>query len=441
MEFMSQQAARLIVETLRAAGHQALFAGGAVRDHLLQRPAADFDVATSAPPDAVMRLFPDHTPVGAQFGVVLVRELGAQIEVATFRTETSYKDGRHPTSVAYASTPEADVARRDFTINALLLDPATGTVLDFVGGRQDLAAGVIRAVGDPERRFSEDRLRMLRAVRFAARLGFEIEPQTWAAIERQAGEITRISAERVRDEILKMLTEGRARRAFELLDRSGLLTAVLPEVAAMKGVEQPPQYHPEGDVWTHTLMMLERLPAGVTPALALGVLLHDVGKPPTFRRAPDRIRFDRHAPVGAVMARAIGRRLRLSSAACEQVEALVAEHMKWPELPKMREATRKRFLRRPDIEAQLSLLRLDCESSHGDLSLYQLARQMLAAQPPEQLRPPRLLTGEDLIAMGYRPGPRFRPILDAVEDAQLEGRVADAQAARQFVSRHFPVSH
>lgn len=438
---MSEAAARAIVERLRGEGHQALFAGGAVRDRLLGREAEDFDVATSATPDAVMRLFPDHTAVGAQFGVVLVREQGAQVEVATFRTDASYKDGRHPTAVAYASTPEEDVARRDFTINALLLDPATGAVLDFVGGRRDLAAGMLRAVGDPERRFREDRLRMLRAVRFAARLGFQIEPATWAAIQRQAAEIRHISAERVRDEILKMLSEGRARRAFELLDQSGLLQAVLPEVAAMKGVEQPPQFHPEGDVWTHTLMMLERLPAGTAPALALGVLLHDVGKPPTFRRAPDRIRFDRHAGVGAVMARAIGKRLRLSSAAGEQVEALVAEHMKWPELPKMREATRKRFLRRPDIEAQLSLLKLDCESSHGDLSLYQLARQMLAAQPPEQLRPPRLVTGEDLIALGYRPGPRFRPMLEAVEDAQLEGRLRDADAARQFVREHFPVSN
>jgi poly(A) polymerase len=438
---MSEAAARAIVERLRGEGHQALFAGGAVRDRLLGREAEDFDVATSATPDAVMRLFPDHTAVGAQFGVVLVREQGAQVEVATFRTDASYKDGRHPTAVAYASTPEEDVARRDFTINALLLDPATGAVLDFVGGRRDLAAGMLRAVGDPERRFREDRLRMLRAVRFAARLGFQIEPATWAAIQRQAAEIRHISAERVRDEILKMLSEGRARRAFELLDQSGLLQAVLPEVAAMKGVEQPPQFHPEGDVWTHTLMMLERLPAGTAPALALGVLLHDVGKPPTFRRAPDRIRFDRHAGVGAVMARALGKRLRLSSAAGEQVEALVAEHMKWPELPKMREATRKRFLRRPDIEAQLSLLKLDCESSHGDLSLYQLARQMLAAQPPEQLRPPRLVTGEDLIALGYRPGPRFRPMLEAVEDAQLEGRLRDADAARQFVREHFPVSN
>ncbi|MGN6593605.1 MAG: CCA tRNA nucleotidyltransferase, partial [Terriglobales bacterium] len=253
---MSEAAARAIGERLRGEGHQALFAGGAVRDRLLGREAEDFDVATSATPEVVMRLFPDHTAVGAQFGVVLVREQGAQVEVATFRTDASYKDGRHPTAVAYASTPEEDVARRDFTINALLLDPATGAVLDFVGGRRDLAAGMLRAVGDPERRFREDRLRMLRAVRFAARLGFQIEPATWAAIQRQAAEIRHISAERVRDEILKMLSEGRARRAFELLDQSGLLQAVLPEVAAMKGVEQPPQFHPEGDVWTHTLMML-----------------------------------------------------------------------------------------------------------------------------------------------------------------------------------------
>ncbi|MGH9465790.1 MAG: CCA tRNA nucleotidyltransferase [Terriglobales bacterium] len=436
---MSELAARRIVTRLREGGFQALYAGGAVRDRLLGLPAQDFDVATDATPDAIMRLFPRHAAVGAAFGVVLVHEPEASIEVATFRTDGSYPDGRHPQAVAYASSAREDVLRRDFTINGLLLDPLSGDILDFVGGRADLEARFIRAIGDPERRFAEDRLRLLRAIRFAARLDFAIEPATWDAIQRHAGEIGRISAERVRDEIVKMLTGGRARRSLELLAGSGLLAQVLPEVAAMQGVEQPPQYHPEGDVWTHTLMMMEALPHPVSPALALGVLLHDVGKPKTFRRAPDRIRFDNHAAVGAAMAAAIAQRLRLSGADTDEVVALVAEHMKWPELPRMRESTRKRFLRQPHIEDQIELLRLDCASSHRDLSLYELARRHVEELTPEQLRPPRLLTGRDLIAMGYPPGPRFREILDAVEDAQLEGSLADGAAARRFVSERFPM--
>ncbi|MGH9394665.1 MAG: CCA tRNA nucleotidyltransferase [Terriglobales bacterium] len=436
---MSEAAARAIVERLRAQGHQALFAGGAVRDRLLGREAQDFDVATDAVPEVIMGLFPRHTAAGARFGVVLVHELGASIEVATFRTESSYRDGRHPGEVCYAADPRQDVARRDFTINGLLLDPGSGEVLDWVGGRADLQAGVVRAIGDPERRFQEDRLRMLRAVRFAARLGFRIEPATLAAIQAHAGKIVQISPERIRDELLKMLTEGQARRAFELLDASGLLAAVLPEVAKMKGVEQPPQYHPEGDVWTHTLMMLAGLPHPVAATLALGVLLHDVGKPPTFRRAPDRIRFDRHAAIGARIAEAIGLRLRLSASERAQVVALVAGHMRWPELPRMRESTLKRLLRQPDIAQHLTLLRLDCSMSHGDLSLYDQAQALLAALPPELLHPPRLLTGDDLIAWGYAPGSVFRQILDAVEDAQLEGELGDREAARRFVAERFPL--
>ena len=440
---MSEAAARQIVERLRAAGHQALYAGGSVRDHLLGLPALDYDVATDAHPQEIMRMFPNHTAVGAKFGVVLVHLDGSHIEVATFRTDASYRDGRHPEAVRYAQHAEEDVRRRDFTINGLLMDPASGEILDYVGGRADLTAGVIRAIGDPERRFAEDRLRMLRAVRFAARLGFALEPATLAAIRRQAREILTISHERVRDELLKMLTEGHARRAFELLDTTGLLAAVLPEVSAMKGVEQPPQYHPEGDVWTHTLMMLEgfdALPAPRSPVLGLGVLLHDVGKPPTFQRAPDRIRFDRHASIGARMAERMCERLRLSSAETAEVAALVEDHMKFTELPQMRESTRKRFLRRPGFDRHLALHRLDCLKSHGDLGLYELARQQLAAMTPEEARPPRLLSGNDLIAMGYRPGPRFREMLEAVEDAQLEGRLADAAAARRFVSERYPVA-
>jgi poly(A) polymerase len=433
--------ARAIVTTLQARGFQAYYAGGAVRDRLLGVAAQDFDVVTDARPEQVMKLFPRHSAVGAKFGVILVRGEGGSTEVATFRTEASYRDGRHPGEVRYAATPEEDVARRDFTINGLLMDPLTGEILDYVGGRADLAAGVVRAIGDADRRFAEDHLRMLRGVRFAARLGFTIEAGTWAAMQRAAGRIRAISAERVRDELTKMLTEGRARRAFELLEESGLLAEVLPEVARMRGVEQPPQYHPEGDVWTHTRMMLGDLPAGCPAELAWGVLLHDVGKPPTFRRAPDRIRFDRHAAVGAAMAGEIAHRLRFSGQEAEAVVALVGEHMKWPELPKMRTSTRLRFLRRADIERHLELLRLDCANSHGDLSLHEYARAQLEGLAPEQLRPPRLLTGEDLLAMGYAPGPQFRAMLAAVEDAQLEGEVGDAAAARAFVRQRFPMPH
>jgi poly(A) polymerase len=433
--------ARAIVEILKASGFQAYYAGGAVRDQLLGVRAKDFDVVTDARPARVMELFPHHTAVGARFGVILVHRDGESIEVATFRTESSYRDGRHPGEVAYADRPEEDVARRDFTINGLLMDPLTGEILDFVGGRADLQARRVRAIGDPERRFGEDHLRMLRAVRFAARLGFEIEPETLAATQRSAASIHAISAERVRDELTKMLTEGQARRAFELLERTGLLAEVLPEVARMRGVEQPPQYHPEGDVWTHTLMMLADLPAGAPPALAWGVLLHDVGKPPTFRRAPDRIRFDRHAAVGAAIAAAIAQRLRFSGQETDAIVALVAEHMKWPELPNMRASTRLRFLRRGDIRHMLELLRLDCANSHGDMRLFAYAGAALDALAPEQLRPPRLLSGDDLLAMGYAPGPQFREILSAVEDAQLEGELADADAARGFVSRRFPMPH
>ena len=437
---MSESAALQVVEKLNVAGYQALYAGGAVRDELLGRPVADYDVTTDAHPDVVMRLFPKHTAVGAHFGVVLVHLDGSHIEVATFRTDAAYRDGRHPDHVEYATNAREDVLRRDFTMNGLLKNPLTGEVLDYVGGRADLAAGVVRAIGDPERRFREDRLRMLRAVRFAARLGFRFEPSTLEAIRRQAHEIHQISQERIRDEILKMLTEGQARRAFELLDETGLLRLILPEVADMKGVEQPPQFHPEGDVWTHTRMMLGALPAGASKTLALGVLLHDVGKPPTFRRAPDRIRFDNHAFAGARMTERICQRLRLSREETEQVVALVEHHMRFMDAPRMRESTLKRFLRMERFaDEHLELHRLDCTMSHGDLSTWEMLRRKLEEMPEESIRPPRLLSGQDLIRMGLTPGPRFREILTAVEDAQLEGRLQTSDEARTFVEQTFRI--
>jgi poly(A) polymerase len=424
-----------VVERLRAAGYQAYLVGGCVRDLLLGRNPEDYDVATDARPERVVEMFPGALLVGAHFGVVLVREGGAEVEVATFRSDHSYGDGRHPLSVEFETDPRQDVIRRDFTVNGLLLDPATGQVLDHVGGRADLEARLIRAIGDPLRRFAEDHLRMLRAVRFAARLGFEIEPRTFEAIRVLRGRIRAISAERVRDELVRILVEGGARRGFELLDSSGLLVEILPEVAAMKGVEQPPEFHPEGDVWVHTLLMLEQM-KNPTVTLAAAVLLHDVGKPPTFRVA-DRIRFDGHAEAGAEMACEILRRLRFSHDDIRQVEALVRNHLRFKDVRNMRESTLKRFLRLDRFEEHLELHRLDCLASHGYLDNYDFVREKLALTPPEVLAPPRLITGEDLIARGYSPGPAFGRILRAVEDAQLEGKLASREDALAYVQGRF----
>jgi poly(A) polymerase len=435
-----RELANSICETLRTSGHQALLVGGCVRDLLLGRGPADYDVATDATPDEVMRLFPESVTVGAQFGVILVPRDGLKVEVATFRADAGYSDGRHPDAVAFARTPQEDVLRRDFTINGLLMRHDTGEVLDFVGGQTDLRAGVIRAIGEPDRRFQEDKLRLLRALRFAARFGFSIEPATFDAIRRHAREIKQVSAERVRDELTKLLTEGAAKRGFELLDETGLLREVLPEIAAMKGVEQPPQFHPEGDVWIHTRLMIEQLPAGTSPTLAWGVLLHDVGKPATFRSAADtgdRIRFDGHVDVGVRMAQDITRRLRFSNEDAEQIVALVDNHMRFKDVEQMRASTLKRFIRLPRFEEHLELHRLDCLSSHRRLESYGFVTRMLADTAPEQIRPPRLLTGDDLLEMGYQPGPIFSEILRSVEDAQLEGQLGTTIEAKEYVTRSF----
>ncbi len=458
-----QQHATNIVRELRSRGFQAYLAGGCVRDTLLGVAPADYDVATDATPPEVMRIFPDTYAVGAQFGVVLVplrppKEAPTQprdawvghpdaevpsehpnyVEVATFRNDGTYTDGRHPDRVSYSKDPKEDVQRRDFTINGLLMDPLDGNrVLDFVGGREDLQAGIIRAIGDPERRFAEDKLRMLRAVRFAARLDYTIEPETFAAIQRMAPGIQQVSRERVRDELTKMLTEGHARRAFELLDRAGLLREVLPEVDRMKGVEQPPEFHPEGDVWIHTLLLLEKLPPRCSSALAWGALLHDVGKPPTFRVAPDRIRFDGHVEVGTRMAEEICRRLHFSNEDTRQIAALVANHMRFADAERMKESTLKRFLRLPRFDEHLALHRIDCLSSHGNLELYDFVRERRQQMPEEEIRPAPLLTGDDLIGLGYEPGPLFREILSTVEDAQLEGALHGKDEALAFVLRQF----
>jgi poly(A) polymerase len=449
------EAAQEIVMALRGAGYQAYFAGGCVRDLLLGVEPKDFDVATSATPDVVMGVFKKTYSVGAHFGVVLVCTAdgeGGEIatEVATFRHDGAYSDGRRPDAVRFSTDAREDVLRRDFTINGMLLDPvlfeetgdAAAAALDFVGGREDLAAGVVRAIGEPAVRFAEDKLRMLRGVRFAARLGFEIEARTMAAIRGAAVEIAQVSCERIRDELTLMLTEGHARRAFELLDETGLLAQVMPEAVRMHGVEQPPQYHPEGDVWVHTMLLLEKLEAGAPATLAWGALLHDIGKPATFRppdpkKPGDRIRFDGHVEVGVRMAEAILGRLRFSNEETEQIVALVKNHMRFGDILQMRESTLKRFLRLPRFEEHLALHWMDCTSAHGDLRLYEFAKERYEAAPVETIRPKLLVTGRDLIAAGYRPGPEFKAMLEAAEDAQLEDMVATTQEGLAVVRQRF----
>jgi poly(A) polymerase len=340
--------------------------------------------------------------------------------------------------VEYSRTPEEDVRRRDFTINGLMLDPETREVLDFVGGRADLEAGIVRAIGDPVVRFREDKLRMVRAVRFAARFGYAIEPATFQAIQKLASQINQVSRERVRDELSKMLTEGRARQAFLLLDQTGVLHQVLPEIEAMKGVEQPPQFHPEGDVFVHTLLLLDKLPHPCPITLAWGAVLHDVGKPATFRVAPDRIRFDGHVDVGVKIAEDICRRLRFSNHDTEQILALVKNHMRFAHVQQMSESTFKRFVRMARFDEHLELHRLDCLSSHENLASYNFTRHKIAAIPPATIRPALLINGDDLIALGFKPGPQFRRILLAVEDRQLEGRLHSREEAIAFVGTEFP---
>jgi tRNA nucleotidyltransferase/poly(A) polymerase len=429
---MLPDAALHIANELSARGHQAWLVGGCVRDLSLGREPKDYDLSTDATPDQLLRIFPGADLVGAQFGVVLVNG----VEVATFRSDLAYRDGRHPEGVRFETDPRQDVLRRDFTINALLLAPESwrdlSQVVDHVGGLADLRAGIIRAIGEPERRFEEDHLRLLRAVRFAARFGFTIEPDTLTAIRKLHSLILRVAPERIRDELIRILIEGGARSGFELLHQTGLLGDILPEIAAMQGVAQPPQFHPEGDVWTHTLLMLQGL-RDPSPALAMGVLLHDVGKPGTFRVA-ERIRFDGHVELGEKLARQILDRLHFSNADSDQILALIGNHMRFADAFKMRESTRKRFLRLPRFDEHLELHRLDCQSSYGDLGAYRLMKEQYERAEPEQLRPPPLLTGHDLIAAGYPPGPAFSQMLEAVEDAQLESRIASKADALALVA-------
>jgi poly(A) polymerase len=442
----SARAACLIAEVLRSSGHQAFFAGGCVRDLLLGLTPKDFDVATSATPDQIITLFPRTLQVGAHFGVILVllEEVGESIstEVATFRHDGVYLDGRRPDAVRFSTDPREDVLRRDFTINGMLLDPATGELLDFVEGQADLDRQRLRTIGDPARRLDEDKLRMLRAVRFAARLGFTLDPGTTAAIRANAALIAQVSSERIRDELTRMLTEGHARRAFELLHETGLLPHILPEVDKLRGVQQPPEYHPEGDVWVHTLMLLDELPPGASPTLAWGMLLHDIGKPATFQppnpaKPGDRIRFNGHVEAGIRIAEVLLKRLRFSNGDCEQIVALIKNHMRFGDILNMKQSTLKRFLRLPHFGEHLALHRADCLGSHGKLNLYDFAKQQYETAEPHEIRPALLLTGRDLIAAGYRPGPRFKSMLEQAEDAQLEGTVHSPEEALALIIRDF----
>ena len=441
------EAALEILKTLRTAGYEAYLAGGCVRDLLLGREPEDYDVATSATPDIVLDMFPRTFAVGAHFGVVLVAsEIGGACkegavdergvtEVATFRSDGAYSDGRHPDAVSYTKSAAEDVQRRDFTINGLLLDPLRlfpdlrAAVIDYVGGLEDLDAGVIRAIGRPEIRFEEDQLRLLRAVRFAARFGFVIESATFNAMRKLAARIHAVSRERIREELTKMLTEGHARRAFELLDETDLLLQVLPEISKMKGVAQPPQYHPEGDVWIHTLMLLEQLEAGCAMTLAWGALLHAVGKPPTYREAPDRIRFDGHVEVGVAIGAEICRRFRFSNDETHQILALIENHMRFADAPRMKASTLKRFFRLENFPEHLALHRMDCLTAHRNVDIWKFVRERYESIPEEAVRPVPLITGRELIAAGYTPGPAFKEVLRAIEDAQLEGSITTQEEA------------
>ncbi|MSS71661.1 MAG: CCA tRNA nucleotidyltransferase [Candidatus Latescibacteria bacterium] len=423
-----------VVRALREHGFRALFAGGCVRDAVMGLQPRDYDIATDAGPDEVVRLFPKTCEVGAQFGVVRVRLDGHDYEVARFRRDAGYTDGRRPDQVIFSDERE-DAFRRDFTLNGMFYDPVEGRLIDHVGGQEDVRRRILRAIGDPERRFSEDHLRLMRAVRFAARYHYAVEDATLAAVRRLSHEIVTVSRERIRDEVLKILTEGGAPLGIRMLIDLGLMQHLMPEACALAGVPQPKAFHPEGDVLTHTLIMLGMM-RDPTPTLAMGVLLHDIGKPPTYEVA-DRIRFNNHPKVGEGMTRDICARLRLSSEETERIAVLVREHLQFMHVRDMRPSTLKRFLRQAHFSEHLELHRLDCLASHGDLSSWTFCRETLEQIGPEEIRPALLINGDDLVALGYRPGPPFRRVLTAVEDAQLEGRIGSREEALALAQEEF----
>src|SRR5262245_5864662 len=432
-----ESVARKIVRRLREAGHQALFAGGCVRDSLMGKTPHDFDIATSARPEQVQALFPRTIAVGAQCGVILVVEEGRDYQVATFRSDGTYLDGRHPRSVSF-TTPEGDARRRDFTINGLFYDPIEGKVLDFVGGREDLEARTLRAIGNPAERFAEDKLRLLRAVRFATVLDFTIEADTWDALCAAAETIHDVSAERIRDELVKIFASPQRLRGFDLLDASGLMEEILPEIEPLRGCEQPPDFHPEGDVFVHTRLMLALLPRDASVLLVLATLFHDLGKPPTMERDhTGRIRFSGHESVSAQMTEKIMRRLRFSNEEIEATTAMVQNHMVFKDVQNMRVSRLKRFLARPTFDDELELHRVDCLASHGNLDNYEFLKRRDEDLANEPLIPPPLVTGHDLIALGWKPGPKFKTILEAVQVRQLEGILRTREEAISWVEKEF----
>lgn len=431
-------AATDIARRLQQAGHTAYFAGGCVRDELLGLDPHDYDIATSAKPAEVQKLFPHTQAVGAHFGVILVMEHGRAFEVATFRSDHEYIDGRRPEMVTF-STPEEDATRRDFTINGMFHDPVADKFIDFVGGQDDLKSKTLRAIGDPVARFREDKLRLLRAVRFAARFGYEIDPATWDAIKAHAADIHAVSAERIREELVKILDHANRVRGFDLLDQSGLLKEILPEIEKLKGCEQPAQFHPEGDVFVHTRAMLELLPPDAPVAVALSVLFHDIGKPPTFRyhAHEDRIRFSGHDRVGAEMTERVMERLRFSRADIDRTVEAVRQHMVFKDVQNMRTAKLKRFMAREGFAEELELHRVDCQSSHGALDNYDFLKTKAEEFANEPLIPPPLVTGHDLMALGWKPGPHFGPVLEAVQTAQLEGTLTTSEEALAWIKANY----
>jgi poly(A) polymerase len=430
--------ARTLVQRLRDAGHVALYAGGCVRDRLLGQEPHDYDIATDARPAQVQKLFRRTFDVGAHFGVIVVHEEGQDFQIATFRSDGAYIDGRHPASVVFSS-PKEDAERRDFTVNGMFFDPIAGVVIDHVGGKADLERRRLRAIGDPAARFREDRLRLMRAVRFATVLGFELDPSTWAAVCAHSDQIHQVSAERVREELVKTLVHPNRLRGFDLLDQSGLLHQVLPEMEMLKGCTQPEQFHPEGDVFTHTRRMIELLPPEPIGApLVFSVLLHDIAKPATRTVDPDgRIRFNGHDRIGARMAEEIMIRLRFSRAEIDATVEAVAQHMVFKDVQQMRIAKLKRFMARPHFEDELELHRVDCTSSHGFLDNYDFLRAKREEFANEPLIPAPILTGRHLIQLGLEPGPRFKEILEAVQSRQLEGALTNTEEAVAWVKAEF----
>ncbi len=432
-----QKTARAVAARLRESGHVAYFAGGCVRDIVRGETPKDFDIATDANPEAVQKLFPHTYAVGAHFGVILVVENGFQFEVATFRSDDAYVDGRRPSAVHFSS-PEEDAKRRDFTINGMFYDPVAEKVIDFVGGRADIGAKLVRAIGDSAQRFTEDRLRMLRAVRFAAVLDYKIDNRTWDALVANAPSINEISAERIRDELVRIFVSANRTRGWDLLDSSGLMRAILPEIDAMKGCAQPEQFHPEGDVFEHTRLMLQFLPGKVSVPLVFSVLLHDVAKPRTATvDNTGRIRFNEHDRIGAEMTEEIMRRLRFSGAEIDATVEMVRQHMVFKDVPKMRVAKLRRFMARPTFEDELELHRVDCEGSHRMLDNYEFLLRKREEFANEPIIPPPLVRGDDLIALGLKPGPKFREILDAVETGQLEGTLRTSEEALEWVKHEY----